>query len=157
VRSGNASTLIRRQCRFGHIVRSEFSFAGEVQKVGQLQASPVDPTFNGYVANFLFRGFGYSSLGSGAKNAVFKGRQFDKSVNLLCIRWDLTYNLSLRNLEEMMAERGISVDHATIHRWVVRYSPELLERFNLRKRSVSRKWQVDETYIKVRGQWKYLY
>jgi hypothetical protein len=46
VRSGNASTLIRRQCRFGHIVRSEFSFAGEVQKVGQLQASPVDPTFN---------------------------------------------------------------------------------------------------------------
>jgi putative transposase len=157
MRLSNASTLIRRQCRFGHIVRPEFSFAGEVQQVGQLQASPVDPTFNGYVANFLFRGFGYSSLGSGAENAVFKGRQFDKSVNLLCIRWDLTYNLSLRNLEEMMAERGISVDHATIHRWVVRYSPELLERFNLRKRSVSRKWHVDETYIKVRGQWKYLY
>jgi transposase-like protein len=88
---------------------------------------------------------------------VFKGRHFDRSVMLLCVRWYLAYNLSLRNLEEMMAERGISVDHATVHRWVVRYSPELLERFNLRKRSVSRKWHVDETYIKVRGQWKYLY
>ena len=56
-----------------------------------------------------------------------------------------------------MAERGIKVDHATIHRWVVRYSPELLKRFNARKRAVTGKWHVDETYIKVRGQWKYLY
>ncbi len=88
---------------------------------------------------------------------MFKGRHFDRSVILLCVRWYLAYNLSLRNLEEMMAERGISVDHATVHRWVVRYSPELLERFNRHKRSVSRKWHVDETYIKVRGQWKYLY
>jgi transposase-like protein len=57
----------------------------------------------------------------------------------------------------MMAERGISVDHATIHRWVIRYSSELLERFNLRKRSVTKRWHVDETYIKVRGRWMYLY
>jgi transposase-like protein len=88
---------------------------------------------------------------------MFKGRHFDRSVILLCVRWYLAYNLSLRNLEEMMAERGISVDHATVHRWVVRYSPELLKRFNLRKQSVGRKWHVDETYIKVRGQWKHLY
>jgi transposase-like protein len=88
---------------------------------------------------------------------MFKGRHFDRSVILLCVRWYLAYNLSLRNLEEMMAERGISVDHATVHRWVVRYAPELLKRFNLRKRAVSRKWHLDETYIKVRGQWKYLY
>jgi putative transposase len=88
---------------------------------------------------------------------VFKGRHFDRSVILLCVRWYLAYSLSLRDLEEMMAERGISVDHATIHRWVVRYSPELLERFNRRKRAVSRKWHVDETYLKVRGQWMYLY
>ena len=88
---------------------------------------------------------------------MFKGRHFDRSVILLCVRWYLAYNLSLRNLEEMMAERGISVDHATIHRWVVHYLPELLEHFNRRKRSVSRKWHLDETYIKVRGQWKYLY
>ncbi|MFL5022916.1 MAG: IS6 family transposase [Microvirga sp.] len=88
---------------------------------------------------------------------MFKGRHFDKSVILLCVRWYLAYNLSLRNLEEMMAERGISVDHATIHRWGIRYSPELLERFNSRKRAVTGKWHVDETYIRVRGQWRYLY
>jgi transposase-like protein len=88
---------------------------------------------------------------------MFKGRQFDQSVILLCVRWYLAYNLSLRNLEEMMAERGISVDHATVHRWTVRYAPMLLERFNQRKRLVSRKWHIDETYIKVRGRWMYLY
>jgi hypothetical protein len=88
---------------------------------------------------------------------MFKGRQFDRSVILLCVRWYLAYGLSLRDLEEMMAERGIAVDHATIHRWVVRYSPELLQRFNLRKRAVTGKWHMDETYIKVRGRWTYLY
>ena len=87
----------------------------------------------------------------------FKGRQFDRSVILLCVRWYLAYGLSLRNLEEMMAERGIAVDHATVHRWVVRYSSALLERFNLRKRAVGGKWHMDETYIKVRGQWMYLF
>ena len=88
---------------------------------------------------------------------MFKGRQFDRSVILLCVRWYLAYSLSLRDLEEMMAERGIVVDHATIGRWVIRYSPELLERFNRCKRPVSRNWHVDETYIKVRGRWMYLY
>lgn len=88
---------------------------------------------------------------------MFKGRQFDRSVILLCVRWYLAYSLSLRNPEEMMAERGIVVDHATVGRWVVRYSPELLERFNRHKRPVRRKWHIDETYIKVRGRWMYLY
>ena len=59
---------------------------------------------------------------------MVKGRQFDRSVILLCVRWYLAYGLSLRDLEEMMAERGIAVDHATIHRWLIRYSPELLQR-----------------------------
>src|SRR3954467_12879688 len=88
---------------------------------------------------------------------MFKGRHFHRSAPLLCVRGHLAYNLSLRNLEEMMAERGISVDHATIHRWVIRYSPELLERFNSRKRAVTGKWHVDETSNRVRGQWRYLY
>jgi transposase-like protein len=88
---------------------------------------------------------------------MFKGRQFDRSVILLCVRWYLAYSLSLRDLEEMMAERGMAVDHTTIHRWTVRFAPLLLERFNRRKRSVTGKWHMDETYIKVRGQWMYLY
>ena len=88
---------------------------------------------------------------------MFKGRHFDRSVILLCVRWYLAYNLSLRDLEEMMAERGITLDHTTIHRWVVRFSPLLLERFNRRKRAVTGKWHVDESYIKVRGRWMYSY
>jgi putative transposase len=92
-----------------------------------------------------------------AEARMFKGRHFDRKIILLCVRWYLAYNLSLRSLEEMMAERGIRIDHATIHRWIIRYSPELLERFNRRKRPVTAKWHVDETYIKVRGEWKYLY
>ncbi len=88
---------------------------------------------------------------------MFKGRHLDRSVILLCVRWYLAYSLSLRDLEEMMAERGISIDPATIHRWTVHYAPLLLEQFNRRKRPVGRKWHVDETYIKVRGQGMYLY
>lgn len=88
---------------------------------------------------------------------MFKGRQFDQSVILLCVRWYLAYSLSLRDLEEMMAERGLGVDHSTVHRWVVHFSPQLLERLNRRKRTVTGKWHVDETYLKVRGQWMYLY
>ncbi|MDH4984328.1 IS6 family transposase [Aminobacter anthyllidis] len=88
---------------------------------------------------------------------MFKGRQFDRSVILLCVRWYLAYNLSLRDLEKMMVERGIAVDHTTIQRWTVRFAPLFLERFNRRKRSVTGKWHMDETYIKVRGQWMYLY
>lgn len=88
---------------------------------------------------------------------MFKGRHFDRSVILLCVRWYLAYGLSLRDLKEMMAERGISIDHSTIHRWVVHFSPVLLKQFNRRKRPVGSKWHMDETYIKVRGQWMYLY
>ena len=88
---------------------------------------------------------------------MFKVCHFDRSVILLCVRWYLDYGLSLRNLEEMMAERGISVDHATVHRWVIRYAPLLLERFNFCNRSVTARWHVDKAYVKVRGRWMYLY
>ncbi|MEZ5784673.1 MAG: IS6 family transposase [Rhizobiaceae bacterium] len=88
---------------------------------------------------------------------MFNGRHFDRSIILLCVRWYLAYNLSLRDLEEMMAERGIHVDHSTVHRWVVHFAPLLLERFNRRKRPVTGKWHVDETYVRVRGRWMYLY
>jgi putative transposase len=111
----------------------------------------------GFVANALFQSFSCRAGFSVAEGGVFKGRHFDRSIILLCVRWYLVYSLSLRDLKEMMAERGISVDHATISRWVVRYSPELLERFNRRKQAVSRKGHVDETCIKVRRCWMYLY
>jgi putative transposase len=88
---------------------------------------------------------------------MFKGRHFDRSVILLCVRWYLAYSQSLRNLEEMTAERGVSVDHTTIYRWTVHYAPLLLEQFNRQKRPVTGRWHVDETYIKVRGRWMYLY
>jgi len=88
---------------------------------------------------------------------MFKGRHFERSVILLCVRWYLAYSLSLRDVKDMMAERGIGVDHSTIHRWVVHFSSLLLERFNRRKRAVTGRRHIDETYIKVRGQWMYLY
>lgn len=91
------------------------------------------------------------------ERSMFKGRHFDRSVILLCVRWYLAYNLSLRDLEEMMAERGLNVDHSTVHRWVVHFSPQLLKRFIKRRRTVTGKWHMDETYIKVRGRWMYLY
>lgn len=88
---------------------------------------------------------------------MFKGRHFDRSVILLCVRWYLAYGVSLRDFKEMMAERGVNVDHSTVHRWVVHFSPLLLKHFNRRKRPVGGKWHMDETYIKVRGRWMYLY
>jgi putative transposase len=87
----------------------------------------------------------------------FKGAHFVKDIILTCVRWYLAYPLSYRQLEELMQERGVSVDHATIHRWVLKYTPRLEEAFHRRKRSVGSSWRMDETYIKVKGRWHYLY
>jgi len=76
---------------------------------------------------------------------------------LTCVRWYVAYPLSLRDLEEMMAERGVSVDHATVHRWAIKIVPVLAAVFRRRKRPVGKSSRMDETYIKVHGQWKYLY
>jgi putative transposase len=81
----------------------------------------------------------------------------NNSIILTCVRWYLAYPLSYRQVEELMEERGVSVDHATINRWVLKYSPPLEEAFHRRKRPVGRSWRMDETYIKVKGQWSYLY
>ncbi|CDH35126.1 transposase (fragment) [Xenorhabdus bovienii str. Intermedium] len=88
---------------------------------------------------------------------AFKRLHYPVDIIAQCVRWYLTYALSLRNLEEMMAERGIFVDHATIHRWVLRLVPLLSKAFRKRKKPVGSRWRMDETYIKVKGQWKYLY
>ena len=78
-------------------------------------------------------------------------------IILLCVRWYLRYSLTYRDLEEMMAERGLSVDHVTIWRWVQRYAPVLNQRIRRELRRPNRSWRVDETYVKVAGNWAYLY
>src|ERR1700735_4570789 len=90
-------------------------------------------------------------------DGLFKGRHFDQEIIILCVRWCLRYKLSLRDLVEMMAERGLNLAHTTILRWVRRYTPEFVKRWNRFGRTAGRSWRVDETYIKVRGHWTYLY
>ena len=87
----------------------------------------------------------------------FKGAHFPPDIILMGVRWYVAYPLSTRHVEELMLERGVHVDHSTINRWVVTYSPQLEEAFHRRKRTVWVSWRVDETYIKVKGEWKYLY
>ena len=88
---------------------------------------------------------------------LFKGRHFDQEIIVLCVRWYLPFKLSSRDLVQMMAERGISLTHTTILRWVQRYVPEFEKRWNRYARPVGDSWRVDETYLKIRGQWVYLY
>ena len=88
----------------------------------------------------------------------FKGRHFNGEVVLLAVRWYCRYGISYRDLETMMAERGVRVDHSTVYRWVQKYAPELEKRMRWQwRRPVSSSWRVDETYVKVRGKWTYLY
>jgi IS6 family transposase len=88
---------------------------------------------------------------------VFKGRHFEAEIIILCVRWYLRFGLSFRNLKEIMAERNLTVDHVTIWRWVQRYAPELHRRCRRELRMTNRSWRVDETYLRVAGQWTYLY
>ncbi len=87
----------------------------------------------------------------------FKWRHFEKDIILLNVRWYLRYALSYRDLEEMMLERGVKVDHTTIYRWVQNYSPEIEKRCRPHLCPTNDSYRVDETYIKVKGKWKYLY
>ena len=88
---------------------------------------------------------------------LFKGRHFDREVIILCVRWYLRYKLSYRDLVEMIAERGLSLAHTTIMRWVQRYVPEFEKRWSRFARPVGGSWRVDETYVKIKGRWTYLY
>ena len=89
--------------------------------------------------------------------ALFKGRHFEAEIIVLCVRWYLRYPLSFRQLEEIMVERNLSVDHVTIWRWVQRYAPELNRRCRTELRNTNGSWRVDETYCRVAGSWTYLY
>src|SRR5271154_257687 len=92
-----------------------------------------------------------------ALRKVIKRLHYPLEVMLTCVRWYVAYPLSLRHLEEMMAERRIAVDHSTVHRWAIKLLPVLEKAFRRCKRPVGKSWRVDETYVKVKGQWKYLY
>ena len=91
------------------------------------------------------------------KQNLFKWKHYQPDIILLTVRWYLRYNLSFRNLVEMMEERGLSMAHTTIMRWVHQYGPELDERVRRHLKPTNDSWRVDETYIKVKGQWMYLY
>jgi transposase-like protein len=90
--------------------------------------------------------------------ADFKGRHYQGAIILSCVRWYCKYGISYRDLEEMMVERGVEVDHTTLYRWVQRYAPEMEKRLRyFWSPTLGYSWRVDETYIKVKGKWKYLY
>ena len=93
---------------------------------------------------------------TGRVEVLFKGRQFDQEIIVLCVRWHLRYKLSTRDLAEMMAERGVILVHTTILRWVQRYVPEFEKCWNQYARPVGGSWRCDETYTKVKGRWTYL-
>ena len=88
---------------------------------------------------------------------LFKWKHYQPEMILLTVRWYLRYNLSFRNLVEMKGERGLSIAHTTMMRWVHQYGPELDERVRRHLKTTNDSWRVDETYVKVKGQWMYLY
>ena len=88
---------------------------------------------------------------------LFEGRHFDREIIVLCVRWYLRFKRSFRDLVEMMTERGLSMAHTTVMRWVHRYVPEFERRWNRFARPVGPSWRVDETYVMIHGKWVYLY
>jgi transposase, IS6 family len=89
--------------------------------------------------------------------SAFVGFRFPSEVIVLAVRWYLRFGLSYRDVEELLAERGIEVDHVTVHRWVQRFAPLLADAARFGRHRVGDRWQVDETYVKVAGRWVYLY
>jgi len=87
----------------------------------------------------------------------FKGSHFEREIILWSVRWYVAYPISYRQLEEMMGKRGVEVDHSTLNRWMLRYVPLLERAFVSRKRPVGGSWRLDETYVRIRGAWEYLY
>ncbi len=87
----------------------------------------------------------------------FKGSHYPKDVILYAVFFYVRYAVSYRDLEEIMAERGVQIDHATLNRWVVKYSPDIAKAAQTRKQTTAGSWRMDETYIKVKGKWMYLY
>jgi hypothetical protein len=92
-----------------------------------------------------------------APRSAFAGYRFPPEIITLAVRWYLRFGLSYRDVEELLAERGVEVDHVTIYRWVQRFAPEFAEAARARQHLVGDRWHVDETYLKVGGTWRYLF
>src|SRR5664280_13858 len=92
----------------------------------------------------------------GTRPAIFKWRQTEPGLILCAVRWYLRYSLSLRDVEELLEERGLDVDHTTVWRWVQYYGPELEQRLRRHLKPTNKSWRVDETYVRVKGRWCYL-
>jgi transposase, IS6 family len=88
---------------------------------------------------------------------LFRKRQFEPAIIVTCVRWYCRFSLSLRDLEELMAERGLAVDHTTIWRWVQRYGPEVRRRLRGNVKQKSSTWHMDETFVRIAGHWQYLF
>ena len=88
---------------------------------------------------------------------LFRKRQFEPTIIVTCVRWYLRFSLSLRDLKELMAERGLSVDHTTIWRWTQRYGPEVYRSLGGEVRRKSSTWHMDETFVRIAGRWMYLF
>ena len=88
---------------------------------------------------------------------MFKGHSFPKSIILHAVYLRLRFTLSYRDIEELLGIRGVKVDHATLQRWVFKFSPLFESKFRKRKKKPGGRWRMDETYVKVKGQWMYLY
>src|ERR1039457_935781 len=93
----------------------------------------------------------------GTRPAIFKWRQTESGLILCAVRWYLRYSLSLRDVEELLEERGLNVDHTTVWRWVQYYGPELEQRLRRHLKPTNKSWRVDETYVCVKGRWCYLH
>jgi transposase-like protein len=89
--------------------------------------------------------------------AIFKWRQTEPALILCAVRWYLRYSLSLRDVEELLDQRGLGADHTTVWRWVQRYGPELEQRLRRHLKPTNKSWRTDETYVRVQGRWCYLY
>ena len=89
--------------------------------------------------------------------AIFRGRHFEPEIIATCVRWYLRFSLSLRNVEEMMAERGLMVDHTTVWRWCQKYGPVIYHRLRGKLKYTTTTWHMDETYVRIAGRWVYLF
>ena len=98
-----------------------------------------------------------SASPSGPPRSAFAGFRFPSDVIVLAVRWYLRFGLSYRDVEELLAERGVQVDHVTVYRWVRRFTPLLADAARFCRHAVGDRWFVDETYVKVNGVWRYVY